>query len=135
MTGHNGQHVGERLRSRKAIGIWKKIALERLRCGVEVADHAVVLACRVKKSSASGQAGSFELGRNVPQIKTLGNHYRVDGDIAARKAVIDLERIGWVIEQVFACLKRAQPKVMERQESVFATDRAGIAQFGRDSTG
>ena len=132
---HGGGDVVQALGAGETVGVGEEVALEAGGLGIEVGDQAGVGVRDADEVVGAAQSGLLQHAGHFVEVVSLGHHHGVDQHVAAGDAVIDLDRVGGLVEAVFARLERLLAPVVHQQKAGHAADDAGRAQLHRDVTG
>ena len=84
----------------------KEVAFEGWAPGEQIGDQRRVRLRNFKEIFRRAEAGSFDGPRNVEHGEALGNDYGVEVDVAAGQALLHVDEIGGLLEQIFSGLQR-----------------------------
>ena len=126
----HGHHAGE------FVGIGEKISFERVRAGSDVGDQGGVGLRDFQEVAGGTEARGLDGAGDIEHGEALGDDHGVEVDIAAAEALLNVEHVRGLVEQVFPSLQGATGvHVVPEHEGFFAANDAGGLEFGGDAAG
>ena len=120
-------HTGE------LISVREEIAFESLGVWREVGDEGGIRRRDFQEVLARTQTGVLYGLRDVEHVVALGNHHRVEINIAMHQPAMDIKRGRTSLEEIFPSLQRTfVMKIVPKHESIRTSYHTGRLQFGRD---
>ena len=126
---HGGRDIVRAVDAGELVGVREKIALQRLRIGIEVAHQERVPLGRGDEVGCRTQPGLLDCGCDVEDVVALGNDHGPRIDIAPNQAAPHVQRAGRFVELVLAGLQRLHAfGVLQQEKRRRAADDAFALQ-------
>src|SRR5579864_8539969 len=105
-----------------------------MRGRVEISDERGVRLRHLQEVVGRAEARSFDGAGNVEHGKAFRHDHGMEVDVSTAKALLDVDDIGGLIEEIFASLERASMMVVVPQDEGFLTaDDASVLEFSGDA--
>src|SRR6202051_4733221 len=131
---HFSGDVMHGLHAVELVGFRKEIAFEGGRSRSNIRDELCIGVVSFQEICRGSKAGGLDGACDVEHGETLGHDHRVEVDVPAPKAFLDVDGVRRLVEQIFPRLQRAaMTNVAPEDERFLTANHSGVLEFVGDA--